>query len=65
MFFKRNRKVKIQLLIPKDEELMKFGEFDQYSPIYKFRFYLKNDEDIKKLIALIEDTNAQINNGQY
>ena len=38
---------------------------ENYAPIYKFRFYLKNDEDIKKLIALIEDTNAQINNGQY
>lgn len=50
--------------MPKNDELKEFGEFDQYAPIYNFRFYLKSDEDIKILVALIEDANAQINNGE-
>ena len=64
MFFKKIRRVKIQLIMPKNDELKEFGEFDQYAPIYNFRFYLKSDEDIKILVALIEDANAQINNGE-
>lgn len=28
--------------------------------MYNFRFYLKNNEDIKNLVALILDINAQI-----